>query len=118
MVLSSHLLGEVEQICDRVGVIQWGRLVVEGTVAELRGQAGLFVRGHPQDRARDILAGVAGVGTVEDAGEGVLRLTADPRLASELNRRLVEGGVAVSELRPAERSLEEVFLQLTHEKVA
>ncbi len=114
VLLSSHLLGEVEQICDRVGVIQKGRLVVEGTVAELRGQAGLFVRAHPVARAREILAAVDGVGAIDEVA-GVLRLTADPGLAPEVNRRLVEAGVAVSELRPAERSLEEVFLQLTHD---
>ncbi|MCA1598723.1 MAG: ABC transporter ATP-binding protein, partial [Chloroflexi bacterium] len=44
VMLSSHLLGEVEQICDRVGVIQSGRLVAEGTLAELRGPGGLLVR--------------------------------------------------------------------------
>src|SRR5262249_45671699 len=44
VMLSSHLLGEVEQICRRVGVIQGGRLVAEGTLDELRGDAGLFVR--------------------------------------------------------------------------
>ncbi len=116
VVLSSHLLGEVEQICDRVGVIQKGRLVVEGTVAELRGQAGLFVRAEPLVRAREILAATDGVGLVEEVGGGVLRLTAEPSLASEVNRQLVDAGVAVSELRPAERSLEEVFLQLTHDE--
>ncbi|MDP8953793.1 MAG: ABC transporter ATP-binding protein [Actinomycetota bacterium] len=113
VVLSSHLLGEVEQICDRVGVIQKGRLVVEGTVADLRGQAGLLIRTDSPARAREILATMAGVGPVAEA-DGTLRLTADPSRAAEINRRLVEGGVAVSELRPAERSLEEAFLELTH----
>jgi ABC-type multidrug transport system ATPase subunit len=44
VLLSSHLLGEVEQICDRVGVIRNGKLVAQGTVGELRGQARLLVR--------------------------------------------------------------------------
>ena len=47
VVLSSHLMGEVEQIVDRVGVISEGALVAEGTVAELRGRAGLRVRAQP-----------------------------------------------------------------------
>ncbi|MGI9119017.1 MAG: ABC transporter ATP-binding protein [Acidimicrobiales bacterium] len=123
VVLSSHLLGEVEQICDRVGVIQRGRLVVEGTIAELRGQAGLYVRASPVAKARNVLAGVEGIDAVDSpAGEassgdgdaGLLRLTVDPARAAEVNQRLVAAGVAVSELRPAERSLEEVFLALTH----
>src|ERR687885_1451 len=48
--LSSHLLSEVEQICDRVGVIQHGRLVAEGTLAELRGASRLLVRVEPIER--------------------------------------------------------------------
>jgi ABC-2 type transport system ATP-binding protein len=47
VLLSSHLMGEVEQICDRVGVIRGGRLVGEGTLDELRGQASLRVRAEP-----------------------------------------------------------------------
>jgi ABC-2 type transport system ATP-binding protein len=116
VVLSSHLLGEVEQICDRVGVIQRGELVVEGTIAELRGQVGLYVRAAPVAKAREVLADLEGVDAVDTpAGDdGLLRLTVDPSRAAEVNQRLVAAGVAVSELRPAERSLEEVFLQLTN----
>ena len=113
VVLSSHLLGEVQQICDRVGVIQQGRLVAEGTVAELRGQAGLLIRATPLDKAQEVLGTMEGVGPAETAG-GVLRLATDPTMAAEINRRLVQAGVAVSELRLEERSLEEVFLSLTH----
>ena len=113
VVLSSHLLGEVQQICDRVGVIQQGRLVAEGTVAELRGQAGLLIRATPLDKAQEVLGTMEGVGPAETA-DGVLRLATDPTLAAEINRRLVQAGVAVSELRLEERSLEEVFLSLTH----
>jgi ABC-2 type transport system ATP-binding protein len=113
VVLSSHLLGEVQQICDRVGVIQQGRLVAEGTVAELRGQAGLLVRATPIEKAQEVLRAMEGVGSAETA-DGVLRLATDPTRAAEINRRLVHAGVAVSELRLEERSLEEVFLSLTH----
>jgi len=113
VVLSSHLLGEVQQICDRVGVIQQGRLVAEGTVAELRGQAGLLIRATPLDKAQEVLATMEAVGPVETA-DSWLRLATDPALAAEINRRLVQAGVAVSELRLEERSLEEVFLSLTH----
>src|SRR5438105_13362613 len=54
VLLSSHLLNEVEQICDRIGVIQKGDLVAEGTVDEVRGQsAALLVRAEPAGRARE-----------------------------------------------------------------
>ncbi len=112
VLLSSHLLGEIEQICDRVGVIRKGRLVAEGTVAELRGRAGLLVRAEPLEEARYIAARLAGV---EEAvvTDGMLRLTIDARRAAEVNAKLVSAGVRVSELRVAEQSLEEVFLELT-----
>jgi ABC-2 type transport system ATP-binding protein len=112
VLLSSHLLGEVEQICDRVGVIRRGKLVAQGTLSELRGGEGLLVRAEPLDKARFIAARLDGV---EEANvlDGVLRLTVDPARAAEINRKLVAAGLDVSELRPAEQSLEEVFLELT-----
>ena len=112
VLLSSHLLGEVEQICDRAGVIQPGKLVAQGTLAELRGGEGLLVRTEPLDKARFIAARLDGV---EGANvlDGALRLTVDPARAAEINRKLVAAGLDVSELRPAEQSLEEVFLKLT-----
>jgi ABC-type multidrug transport system ATPase subunit len=112
VLLSSHLLGEVEQICDRVGVIHKGILVAEGAIAELRGEEGLLVRAEPLEEARQIaerLKGVEGV-TVAD---GMLRLATDPGRAAEINAKLVSAGLRVSELRPAEQSFEEVFLELT-----
>ena len=64
VVLSSHLMGEVEHVSDRVGVISAGRLVAEGTVGELRGRAGLRLRAEPLDAAARLLEGLAGVGSV------------------------------------------------------
>jgi ABC-type multidrug transport system ATPase subunit len=112
VLLSSHLLGEVQQVCDRVGVIQRGRLVVEGTVEELRGGSGILVRAEPLERAREIAAGLDGVEGARIT-DGVLMLDADPGLAAEVNAGLVSAGLRVSELRPVERSLEDVFLELT-----
>jgi ABC-type multidrug transport system ATPase subunit len=111
VLLSSHLLNEVEQICNRVGVVVRGHLVAEGTVDELRGRGGLVVRAAPADKARAVLDQVA-PGQVHTTN-GRFALTVDPAQAAMINRRLVESGVEVSELREVERSLEEVFLQLT-----
>jgi ABC-2 type transport system ATP-binding protein len=113
VLLSSHLLNEVEQICDRIGVIQQGKLVAEGTVDEVRGTSNaLVMRVQPLDKARQLLGEWLGPAQIAER-DGRLQLTVDPGRAGELNRRLLEQGVEVSELRAAERSLEEVFLQLT-----
>ncbi len=112
VLLSSHLLGEVEQICDRVGVIRNGKLVAQGTVGELRGQARLLVRADPMDRARQLVEEMNGVEQVQ-VSDGTLVLSTDAAQAGEITRELITSGVLVSELRPVERSLEETFLELT-----
>ena len=115
VLLSSHLLGEVEQVCDRVGVISHGRLVRESTVRELRGSAGVLVRAQPTDAARRMLTELFGPDAVGQV-DGALRVSTDPDRSAELNALLATAGVAVSELRPVQRSLEEVFFQLTGEE--
>jgi len=113
VLLSSHLMGEVEQVCDRVGVISQGSLVGEGTVDELRGREGLWLRAEPLGEAQRLLADFRGVEEVERDDDG-LRIAAEPAAAVEINRALVEAGIAVSELRPERPSLEKVFLELTN----
>jgi ABC-type multidrug transport system ATPase subunit len=115
VLLSSHLMGEVEQVCDRVGVISQGSLVGEGTVDELRGREGLWLRAEPLDEAARLLATLRGVEEVERDDDG-LRIAAEPAAAPEINRALVAAGIAVSELRPERASLEKVFLELTNEE--
>lgn len=116
VLLSSHLLGEVEQMCDRVGVIQHGRLIAEGTVAELRAVSGaaLIVGADPAPAALQVLSGLPWVQQVRVDGE-LLRVAADPARAAELNAALVRAGIAVRELRATQPSLEEIFLELTDE---
>jgi ABC-type multidrug transport system ATPase subunit len=112
VLLSSHMLGEVQQVCDRVGVISDGTLIAEGTVDELRGRGSVSVRAEPLAPARERaerLLGPANVAVVD----GTLRLEADPRDTARINRELVLAGIAVSEVREVERSLEDVFLQMT-----
>jgi ABC-type multidrug transport system ATPase subunit len=115
VLLSSHLLGEVEQICQRVGVISGGHVVAEGPLEELRGAAGLLVRADPPEKARQVLEAALSPSSVR-LRDGLFEVGVDPGRAAELNARLVGAGVAVSELRPTERSLEEVFLKLTGEQ--
>jgi ABC-type multidrug transport system ATPase subunit len=93
-------------------VIQRGRLVIEGTVEELRGGSGILVRVEPLEEAREIAAGLEGVEGAQIM-DGMLMIDADPGRAAEVNAGLVSAGLQVSELRPVERSLEDVFLELT-----
>src|SRR6266852_221941 len=115
VLLSSHLLGEAEQICDRVGVISGGKLVSQSTVRELIGEKGVLVRADSSDRAAEILRRMFGAAAVSRQ-DGFIHLATDPAHSIDINRELVGAGVGVSELRPYERSLEEVFFQLTGEK--
>ncbi len=113
VLVSSHLLGEVEQMCTRIGVIQKGRFVAEGTIDELRGAATLTIRAEPAETAMNVLAGEAGAENVKLEPDGSFNLKVDPKRASDLNRRLVQAGVEVSELHASEKSLEDVFIELT-----
>jgi len=116
VMLSSHLLAEVQDVCDRVGVINDGRLLRESTVAELRGAAGLRVRATPVEQALVVARRLAGADGARRSGQGrdgCLVLDLPPSAAPALNRALVTAGAEVYEIAPIERSLEEVFFEMT-----
>jgi ABC-2 type transport system ATP-binding protein len=115
VLFSSHLLGEVEQVCDRVGVIRQGKLIAEGTIEDLRGQAKLLVRANPLEQAQRLAEKLYGTEHVQVI-DGALVLATDPANAEEIARLLVTNGVALSELRPVQRSLEATFMELTEER--
>ena len=115
VLLSSHLLGEVQQLCDRVGVIFHGRLLREGTVEELRGGGSIVVRAEPLADAADIVGRLLNSAAVQ-VRDNALYLDASAERAAQINRRLVEAGVEVHELRWSEPTLEAVFLDLTNER--
>jgi ABC-2 type transport system ATP-binding protein len=115
IVLSSHDMDEVEQLCGRVGIISGGRLLAEGTPEQLRGAARLLVRAEPADRAAALAATLAGA---EHVGlhDGTLALALPdltPARAAAVTRQLVGAGLEVSEVRTARRPLREIFLELT-----
>ena len=112
VVLSSHLMGEIEHVSDRVGVIRNGSLIAEGTVDDLRGRAGLRVRAEPLEEAARLVGALADVDEVTRV-DGLLDVTVDTAQAPAINRVLVQAGVAVSELYTQKASLEDVFLELT-----
>ena len=113
VLVSSHLLGEVEQMCTRIGVIQKGRFVAEGTIDELRGAATLTVRAEPAAAAASVLNGEVGPENVKLLQDGSYSVKVDLKRTAEINRRLVQAGADVTELRATERSLEDVFMELT-----
>jgi ABC-2 type transport system ATP-binding protein len=112
--VSSHLLAEVEAMCDRVGVLAHGRLVAEGPPTALR-PSGNVLRVTIDDplRAREALAGLDHL-DVEPIGAGELRVRlAAPMTAAQVNATLVRAGLAVSAVIPERERLEDVFLALT-----
>ena len=117
VLLSSHLMGEIEQVSDRVGVIRDGALVAEGTVGELRGRAGLRVRAEPQAKAARLIGELTGVEAVS-SHDGLLEVVVDTAQAAAINRMLVHAGVAVSAIYAQTASLEDVFLKLTSASAA
>jgi ABC-2 type transport system ATP-binding protein len=114
VVLSSHMLSEVQQLCDRVAVISRGALIAEGTVGDLTGRGSIVVRATPLQAARERTEHMLGPERV-DVRDGVLHLEAAASDAARINRALVLSGIAVSEVRETERTLEEAFLELTGE---
>jgi ABC-2 type transport system ATP-binding protein len=112
VILSSHMLGEVQQVCDRVGVIDSGRMILESTVEELRGEGELVLRASPYDVVRATLDDLDYVQGVRDV-HGELRLRVDEHLAGDVTRALVLAGVEVREVRRVDRQLEDVFFEIT-----
>ena len=115
ILLSSHDMREVEELCGRVAVLGGGRLLFEGTPGQLRGQARLWVRAAPAEQAVAVIAGLSGLDGVERAGELLSLALRDesPSHAAAVNRRLVEAGLEVSEVRTERRALRDVFVELT-----
>ena len=113
VLLSSHLLTEIEQLCNRVGIIHEGRLLYEGGPEALVAPTSLYkIRVDDLSGAFELLTREPGV-TVSRNGASYLRIDADAERISAVNALLVGKGIKVYELSPAQESLEEAFLRLT-----
>lgn len=113
--LSSHLLHEVQQLCDRVAIVNKGSVVHESTIADLlRHDGGFRVEATPIEVAEAALSARWAC----RAEGGALHVQAARDEAPDLVRRLVGAGAELFALVPAERSLEEVFLSMTREDPA
>jgi len=105
IILSSHLLDEVQKVCDRVAIINRGELVAEGRVSDLiAGQGGLFIRAKPMATALAILGSR---GRVE--GDGIVAEIREEE-APALIRDLAAAGIDIFEARWITQSLERVFM--------
>jgi ABC-2 type transport system ATP-binding protein len=111
VLLSSHLLGEVEQVCDQVVVMDRGRVIRTGTVSELtKASASAYLEVDDPSRAIAYLATLAGVRSVEAEGTGIA-VQLDGATRAQLVRALVEHGVDVDTVTSRHR-LEDAFLGL------
>ena len=115
VMLSSHLLDEVEKTCDMVAIVDRGEIVAHGRLDEMRGdeQPRVLIGVDGIDAARRVLEDAPGVTEIR-VENSLLHLTlTDLDLIPELNRLLVEAGVAVRRLEPVQASLEQRFLAIT-----
>lgn len=114
VLVSSHILHEIEQIADTVTIIGRGRLLAEGTVTEIlaEGPASVRVRLADLRRGAQVLASEGYIATVEN-DDHVLVTHDDPIDPATISRLLGEQGLWVSELVTQRRNLEEIFLELT-----
>lgn len=117
VLLSSHLLGEIEQTATHVGIIHEGRLVLEGELAALKADQAprILVRTDDPDRAVRVL-GTAGVDAAHEEGRVVVRAPATEAadvVSAAVNRRLIEAGLAVFAIGVEARSLEGLYRKVT-----
>jgi ABC-2 type transport system ATP-binding protein len=114
VLLSSHLLSEVEELCNRVAIIRKGRIVYEGQLVDLLATAstGYVLRSNDQERARLACLAHPGVENVELNGAG-LRFQADEEAVAALSIALGQAKIGVTALVPEAASLEELFLGMT-----
>jgi ABC-2 type transport system ATP-binding protein len=115
--ISSHLLDEVERICDSVAIVNHGTVIVQGTMRELieAGETGIEVDCDDAGRAEGILRGLRGVTDVRrrDGGRLLAMGSTDRDAAIGITRALVQAGVGVAAVAVSEETLEQRYLQIT-----
>jgi ABC-2 type transport system ATP-binding protein len=115
VLISSHVLHEIEQMCDRIVILNHGRIVVQGQVSTLLGAHGkIEIRIERAGEAEAILAPVPWIENVAREGE-LLTVSAPLTRAAEINALLARQELFASEIHPRETSLEQYFLDVTGE---
>jgi ABC-2 type transport system ATP-binding protein len=118
VVLSSHLLDEVERTCDAVAIVDRGKVIRQGAISDLLSASAfaLEIDCSTPDRARELLVGTRWGGSTRVAVDGLhldLAAGTDRAVVAEVNRLLVEGGISVYRLQEIHASLESWFLEVT-----
>ncbi|MER6037438.1 MULTISPECIES: ATP-binding cassette domain-containing protein [unclassified Streptomyces] len=116
VIVSSHLLAEIETVCDFLVVIRFGHLVYSGPVTDLlaRTKQRIEITAEHERDTSSLLALLSADGwQVEHTASGRLSVTADERQGAELNRCAARGGITLTSMTPVRGSLEEIFLQMT-----
>ncbi len=118
--ISSHLLDEVERTCDAAAIVDRGKVVTQGPIAELAGGGATrheLIIGLGEGRleqALGLLGGMPAVSEARSSDEGLrVILAGEPRTAAEVNAALVGAGIPVVRLEPVRQSLEQRFLEIT-----
>jgi ABC-2 type transport system ATP-binding protein len=116
VLLSSHLLGEVEELCNRVAIIRKGKIVYEGSLRELLATAAAEyrLRSNEPERARMICLAQSGIEKVR-VDDGEVRFQADEEAVSALSIALGQAHIGMTLLAPETASLEDLFLGLTED---
>ncbi len=119
IVLSSHLLAEVEDVCNRVAIVRLGKIVYEGAIAELKSAAGTSYRlsTTDDDRALAVCRAQPGISDVRSKG-GRIWFAADEEAVAALSQALVEAGALIRSLTPQTATLEDLFFSLTEDAAA
>ena len=118
VLLSSHLLHEVEQVCDSVAILSHGRLIAQGAVKELlSGRGALRLKTTDDRKAAQLVSSLTWISGVRTE-EGQLVVVAPPERSSEISAALAEQGIHISEMAQTRESLEEYFLEVTREDLS
>ena len=119
VLFSTHILSEAEQVCDRVVIINKGRVVAQGTPATLRQQLqrgahlSVQVGGGKAKAIREMLAGIVGVEAVQPQGDGfTIRTQPNVDIRGSISDSVMGAGFTLLELRPVAMTLEDIFLDI------
>ncbi len=119
IMISSHILSELEEICDQVGIIEHGQLVFGGTIEEIRPRLGLHSKVRVKvldgdEQAIELLTALPQIESVESAGEYLsVTFREGEQTDGIIARTLVNGGVDLVYLQPEQLKLDDAFLKLT-----
>src|SRR5204862_5409276 len=114
VLLSSHLMPEVEELCNRVAIVRSGAIVYEGAIADLKREAGstYHLRTTDDERALRVCEAQPGITDVRTDDGGAVAFGGDERAVAELSVALVEAGALIQSLVPQTATLEDLFFKL------